>query len=309
MAQGKPDLETPGLAYGDEKGVHQNPFVIKGYREVRFGGWERVALSKYRKGYFDSGVVTCSGCTHACSFCDAHRSFGSQYLPRDPSLVIEEMKELKYKHKAKSVFLINNGLNYPLEHGKDLLRQIIDHKLRLPFSCIIEPGPMDREFAELLYRANCNSVMIFGSSLDDAVLERNQPHYRSHHVIDIAKHLSDANVPYMLGLMFGGIGETLHSVERSLKLSLSIKPVMLITGVGFRILPDTPLQKFAIEQGFISPDDDCFQAKFYEPPDAPTTEIAKRLKAFTKAHPWHKLRMIFFVLRSIKEGIFGRSGI
>ncbi len=307
VAQGAPDLATPGLVYADETGVHENPFSICGYADAHFGGWERIDLKKYRKGYFDCGVVTCTGCPHGCSFCDAHRTFGRDYRPRDSRTVVEELIELERRFGARSVFLINNGLNYPLESGKELLARIAQAKLKLSFSCIIEPGPMDAEFARLLFRANCSSAMIFGSTLDDAALERNQPHYRSADIAQIAGHLSDANVPFMLGLMFGGIGETGEGVKRSLDSSLAMKPVMRIMGTGFRIQPDTPLRDAAVAEGQITADDDCFTARFYEPADTSTAEIRAIIRQFSRSHPFENLRMLGFVARSIREGLFGRS--
>jgi hypothetical protein len=149
--------------------------------------------------------------------------------------------------------------------------------------------------------------MIFGSTLDDAALEQNQPHYRSADIARIAGHLSDADVPFMLGLMFGGIGETREGVKRSLETSLAMKPAMRIMGTGFRIQPDTPLRDAAITQGQITADDDCFHARFYEPADAPTEDIRAILRQFSRSHPFENLRMLGFVARSIREGIFGRS--
>jgi radical SAM superfamily enzyme YgiQ (UPF0313 family) len=308
LARGAPDLGTPGLVWEDSAGVHRNPFSIRGYADTRFTGWEWLDLKKYRKGYYDCGVVTCTGCPHGCSFCDAHRTFGREYVPRDPTVVVEELRELEEKHHARSVFLVNNGLNYPLESGKEFLARLAEARLKMSFACILEPGPLDGEFARLLFRANCNMAMVFGSTLDDSVLERNQPHYRSADVIRIAKLLGQADVPYIMGLMFGGMGESLEGVKRTLDITLTLKPAMLVTGVGFRIQPETPLREAAIKEGVISPSDDGFEPRFYTPRDAPAEEIRKILKAFGRAHPLNRLRMVSFMARSIKEGIFGRPG-
>jgi radical SAM superfamily enzyme YgiQ (UPF0313 family) len=308
LAAGQPDLATPGLVYEDGSGVHANPFTIKGYAGEGFSGWEMIDLAKYRKGYYDCGVITSTGCPHGCSFCDTFRTFGSGYVTRDPRTVVEEMKELEGAFKAKSVFLINCGLNYPLENGKEFLRRLAEARLKMSFGCIIEPGPIDAEFARLLYRANCNGAMIFGSTLDDSVLEQNQPHYRSADVLGIAKVLGDADVPYMLGLMFGGVGETIGGVKKTLEMTLPLKPAMLITGAGFRIQPGTPLHRKAVEEGQIAADDDCFEPHFYRPSLAPPEEIDKVVRQFGRRHPLQKLRMVSFVARSIKEGVFGRKG-
>lgn len=308
LQSGRPDLGVPGLAFSDAQGEHRNPPTLAGYANARFDGIERIELKKYRKGYYDCGVLTCSGCPHGCSFCDTYKSFGTVHIPRDPKLIVEEMTELERRHGAKSVFLVNAGINYPLEHGKELMRRLVEARLNLSFACIIEPSAFDAEMAQLLYRANCSGAMIFGSSLDDSVLERNQPHYRSCDVQRIAKLLRDANVPVLLGLMFGGMGETIAGVKASLDMAHTLRPEMMICGTGFRIQSGTPLQAEAIRLGQISADDDCFEPKFFVPEEATPQEIRETVQRFMRRHPSVALRMVGYLVRTTREGIFGRSG-
>ncbi|MGE5785996.1 MAG: B12-binding domain-containing radical SAM protein [Myxococcales bacterium] len=308
LEAGKPDFGIPGLVYADEHGEHLNPPVLAGYANTHFNGIDRIELKKYRKGYYDCGVLTCSGCPHGCSFCDTYKTFGAVHIPREPKLIVDEMIELERRHKAKAVFLVNAGINYPLEHGKEILRRLIEARLNLAFACIIEPGPFDAEMAKLLYRANCNGAMIFGTSLDDRVLERNQPHYRSADVQRIAGMLRDAHVPVLLGLMFGGMGECVSGVKASLEMAHGLRPEMMICGVGFRIQSCTPLHAEAVRLGQIDALDDCFAPKFFAPEQATLQEIRETVQQFIRRHPAIALRMVGYVLRATREGMFGRSG-
>jgi len=113
-------------------------------------------------------------------------------------------------------------------------------------------------------------------------------------------------VPYFLGLMFGGPGETLRGVEETLAATLAIRPTMLVTGVGFRIQWDTPLWRTAVAEGRIPPDDDTFEPRFYLSAATPEEEIRARLRRFRRGHPLLRLRMLGYVLRTIREGVLGR---
>ncbi len=299
LAASKPDLDTPGLVYERNGEVTHNPHVIQGYAQTRFAGFDNIDLKKYRrKGYHDCGLVTSSGCPMACSFCDAFRTFGSEYKLRDLDVVIDELTELRHKHGARSIWLINSGINRPLEYGKELCARIVEANLGLYFGCIIEPGEFDLEMARLMKKAGCATPMIFGSTLDDAVLERNQPFYRKQDIIEAAKICRDAKLDFFLGQMYGAPGETLDGVRNSLELAYTLKPTMIFTSYGLRIQPETRLREIAIREGVISEAEDGYQARFYLSPGTPAEELKKCIKSFRRRHPWQIVRLLSFAARS-----------
>ena len=308
LERGEPDFDAPGLIAEKSGQLVQNPYSIRGYRDLRFGGYQRVNLKTYeRKGYYACGVVTHSGCPNGCSFCDAHRTFGRDYILRDPRMVLDELTELRRKHGARSIWLINSGINRPLAYGKELLAKIVEAKLGLSLGCIIEPGEFDGEMARLMKRAGCGGAMIFGTTLDDRVLERNQPFYRRDDIIEAAKLLRDVKLDFFLGQMFGAPGETLAGIRESMETAYRLKPAMMITGYGFRIGPDTPLREMALNEGVIADDDDLFTPHFYLPAGLTAGQIASCLKSFRRSHPWQAVRFVSFIGREIWKAAFARS--
>jgi len=301
------DTSVAGLVYEGDGAIHANPPRLRGYRDLRFGGYDMLDMKAYRKGYYDCGVVTHTGCPLGCVFCDAHVTFGRKYVLRDPEEVVEELRELKQTYKAKSVWLVNSGINRPLEYGKELMARIAESKVGLPFACIIEPGEFDTELAGMLRKAGCQLAMLFGNTLSDRVLEQNSSHYRCGDILDAGRFLGDTKLPYMLGLMFGQPGESVQSIEESLEKSLEIKPVFTQYGVGLRIQPDTPLRGIAVEEGVITADHDCFETSFYCSAEAPPDQVWKRINRFKLTHPWHRLRMVSYVSRTIWDSIFARG--
>ncbi|OHB66043.1 MAG: hypothetical protein A2V70_19290 [Planctomycetes bacterium RBG_13_63_9] len=301
----EPDLDTPGLVHQRNGSVVHNPHTLKGYTEARFSGFGNIDLKKYRrKGYHDCGLVTSSGCPMGCSFCDAFRTFGSEYRLRDPDVVVDELTELRRKHGARSIWLINSGINRPLEHGKELCARIAEANLGLSFACIIEPGELDAEMAVLMKKAGCSAPMIFGTTLNDAVLERNQPFYRREDVVEAAKIFRDAKRDFLLGQHYGAPGETLDGVRDSLELAYRLKPAMIIASYGLRIQPETPVREIAIREGVISEAEDGYQARFYLSPGTPEEELKKCIKSFRRRHPWQIVRFLSFAGRSAIRSLF-----
>jgi radical SAM superfamily enzyme YgiQ (UPF0313 family) len=305
ISKGEPDITIPGLVYELSGAQQANPVKLRGYRGLRFSGYEMLDLKKYRKSYYDCGVVTHTGCPMACFYCDVHSTFGRDYILRDPNEVVEEMKELKDKYGAKSLWMVNAGINRPLDYAKELMARIAEARVGIGFSCIIEPGDFDLELARLLRRAGCQIGLIFGTTLDDHVLEKNRLYYRSVDILDAARHMGSAGISYMLGLMFGAPGETIGTVEESLRKTLQIKPVYMQYGVGFRIQPDTELMARAVEENLIEPDFDSFDTKFYCSPTAPPERIRASIKKFERAHMLHKFRILNVYVRMIRDRIFG----
>jgi hypothetical protein len=213
--------------------------------------------------------------------------------------VVEELRELRRRHGAKSVWLINCGLNRPPDFGKELCARIAEAKLGLSFGAILEPGEFDAEMARRMRAAGVTAPMIFGSTLSDPVLERNQPFYRRVDVETAARHCREAGMDFFLGQMYGMPGETLATIRESLEIAYRLKPAMLITGYGFRIQPGTPLRQVAELEGLIAPEDDGFEARFYLPPDAPAEGIARILRSFRRRHPLQPLRMVSYIVRSM----------
>ncbi|MFH0825106.1 MAG: cobalamin-dependent protein, partial [Pseudomonadota bacterium] len=124
LADGKPDLAVPGLVYRDTSGkILENPFQIVGNRDVIFDNWDFIDFHAYRKGWWQAGVITRTGCPEHCAYCDTFHTFGSKFILREPADVAEDLLTLKRSGKVRSVFLVDAGFNRPLDHAKEVLRE------------------------------------------------------------------------------------------------------------------------------------------------------------------------------------------
>ncbi|HEX2987635.1 MAG TPA: cobalamin-dependent protein, partial [Chloroflexota bacterium] len=149
LESGSPDLSVPGLVYRDGEGIHCNPYQIRGYADTVFDGWDLMRLRPYRRSFdamWDAGIVVRSGCPFQCVFCDTYRSYGREWVLRDPKQVAEELLALKRIHGVRSVFLADAGFNRPLDHAKAVLEEIIRANVGVGISAVFEHGEGDREF-------------------------------------------------------------------------------------------------------------------------------------------------------------------
>ena len=299
LGAGRPDLETPGLVYR-ENGVHCNPCRIRGYAATAFDGWDFLDFRPYRKSFdafWDAGLTVRTGCPFGCVYCDTYRTFGREWVLRDPRQVAEELVTLGRRHGVRSVFLADAGFNRPLHHAKAVLEEIVRARSGVELNGVFEPGEVDAEFARLFRRAKGSIMMIFAGSLSDPALEASHKPFGVSDVLLGARLLGEAGVSYAVSLGLGGPGETRETVEKSLTRADELKAVYTWVLHGYRIMPDTPLRDIAVAEGVIAPNDDCFQAKFYYSPATPPEWLDERIKAYAKARQWQQLRGLPWIAR------------
>ncbi len=207
----------PGLVYRGNSGkIVENPFQIVGYRNVIFDNWDFIDFKAYRKGWWQAGVITRTGCPEHCAYCDTFHTFGSKFILREPSDVAEDLLTLKRTKKVRSVFLVDAGFNRPLDHAKEVLCEIVRRGAQLQLHAIFDPGTCDDEFLCLFRRAGGASFTLFVESLSDVVLrELNKPFGVAEVLRDTAA-MRRAGVDFLFMPSLGNPGETHETVQGDL---------------------------------------------------------------------------------------------
>ena len=298
LGAGQPDLTIPGLVYRDAGGkIVENPFRIVGYRDVWFDNWDLINFHAYRRGYWQAGVVTRTGCPEQCAFCDTFHSFGSEFVLRDPAEVAEDLLVLKRTGKVRSVFLVDAGFNRPLAHAKEVLREILRQGAQLQLNGVLDPGECDEEFLTLYRRAGGVSFVLFAESLSDVVLRELQKPFGVAEVIRTAAALRKAEIGFMFMPNLGSPGETRETTAETLRKAPQLGAVFVDFGIGWRIQPRTPLRERAVIEGLIAPDDDCYEPRFYVSPHTPREWLEAQVKQYKRRHFFGALRMVPFATR------------
>ncbi|MDF1564328.1 MAG: B12-binding domain-containing radical SAM protein [Deltaproteobacteria bacterium] len=302
LAAGEADLETPGLVWRDDAGaIHQNPYRLVGYAGVRFDCHRFLDFDRYRKGYWQAAVVTRTGCPEQCLYCDTHVTFGDRFRLRDPALVAEELLALKRTGKVRSVFLVDDGFNRPLDHAKEVLREILRQGAQLTLQSIFDPGEADREFFELFRRAGGLMVTVFAESLSDPVLAALKKPFGYAEIERDCAELRRAGIAAMIMPTFGSPGETRETVDETLARLPRLKASYVDFSIGWRLQPKTGLFARAVEEGLVEADDDLFAPHFYVSPRVEASWIEERIRRYRRRHPLRHLRMAPMIWRTVTE--------
>jgi radical SAM superfamily enzyme YgiQ (UPF0313 family) len=300
LARSRPDPEVAGLVYREGKSMVGNRYEIHGYAGVAFDGWDLLELRPYRRSldaFWDAGVVTRTGCPFDCAFCDTPRTFGAEWVLRDPRQVAEDLLTLKRMHGVRSVYLADAGFNRPLGHAKAVLEAILELQPGVELTGVFEPGEVDEEFARLYRRAGGRTMMIFAGSLSDTVLSASRRPFQVGDVMEGAELLRRAGVDSCLYLTLGGPGETPATVEETLARAPELRPIYTMVDHGLRILPETLLQQIAVYQGVVPEGHTCFKPVFYHSPDTPPAVLGARLRRYRAEHRLDSLRGLSWMAR------------
>ena len=254
IEDGATTFKTPGLMWREEGHICRNPGILDGYPDGGAMDWSVIDFKRYRKSYMSCCVITKTGCPYNCLFCDVKASFGSSWVPREPEVILEDLRRdaRDYKFNRFDYFFIDALFNEPLSWAKDLLEAIIESELKLSFSAVIEPtATIDSEFARLLRRAGCSMVTSLLGSVEEGMLESMRRPFTVESVNRAFSIFDEERIYYMPQFLLGGPGETRETVLVNLSHLKRWKPLMVQAGYGIRILPKAGIRDIALKEGVI----------------------------------------------------------
>ncbi|MFH1531878.1 MAG: radical SAM protein [Pseudomonadota bacterium] len=259
-------FQTPGLLWREAGQVRQNPGLYDGYATRGSLDWESFDYKRYRGRAMKCCVITKTGCPHRCIFCDAHETFGAEYVPRAPEAIVEDLRcdaAERGSHRLDYIF-IDACFNEPPDWAREVLEALIRYERKLLFVAIVEPtATVDRELVRLLRRAGCGMVTSLVGSLDDAVLARSRRPFTVADALRCFELFEEEQVPYMPQLLLGGPGETPDTVTANHARLKRRRPLIVEASHGLRILPKAGLREVALGEGVIAADDDLLTPRFY----------------------------------------------
>jgi radical SAM superfamily enzyme YgiQ (UPF0313 family) len=202
------------------------------------------------------------GCPLNCSYCSTAIIEGKSLRKRTAALVVKEISRQSMKGFSRFYF-VDNTFNLPLSYARELCQLLVQQGVDITWRCILYPWKIDEELVKLMARAGCKEVALGFESGFEPVLHALKKRFNPQEVRRISRMLADYGVHRMGFLLLGGPGETRESVEQSLIFADSLNLEMVKVSSGIRIYPHTAVARIAVEEGFISAEDDLLKPRFY----------------------------------------------
>jgi radical SAM superfamily enzyme YgiQ (UPF0313 family) len=212
-------------------------------------------------------IQTKKGCVLECIFCSNFLVDGTGVLTRRATDVADEVEQM-IGHGVKSLEVVDGVFNLPLHHALDVLREFKRRGLRLPWSCMINPGAVSPELVRLLAETGCREVQLGTDSCSDRVLAILKKNFRKRQVFEAHRLFHEAGLRVMHCLFIGAPGDDRESVRETLNAMEEMVPngsanSRVYWTFGLRICRGTELHRMAVREHLLNGKERFLIPKYY----------------------------------------------
>lgn len=285
IEMGRPPSDVPGACYrAGRRVVVSRPATVHNFAGLPAPAYDLLDCGKYVAQDAVLPIAGKRGCALRCSFCpeNAYRE-GPRLKP--PTLTVDEIEQHTQQVGTNRLFFTDGVFQYPPEHAMALCREMIRRRLGVRWRAGVSPVGLSRTMLEAMKEAGCVGVAL---GLDAATESMLKSYRKAFTEADIVRSLTDlraAGMPFAIYMLFGGPGETLASVRRSLDfLDVHAPDKTVFISMGIRVFKATDLEQTARREGLIKPRQDMLAPTYYLSPDLDET-LLDRLEEYCQTHP------------------------
>jgi radical SAM superfamily enzyme YgiQ (UPF0313 family) len=268
-------------------------------------------------------IQTKKGCVLECVFCSNFLIDGTGVRSNDARAVADEIERIAAEG-MESYEIVDGVFNLPLHHALEILRELDRRDVRLPWSCMINPGAVSPELADLMVRTGCREVELGTDSCSDRVLSVLRKNFRKRRITEVHQLFRNAGIRTMHCLFIGSPGDDGESVMETFDAMDALVPdgspdSHVYWTFGLRICRGTELYRMAVQERVIRGDERFLVPKYYVSPavlrDEPLLDrIQERVLANRNWYLWwglgnislrERLRMAREESAAIEQQILG----
>lgn len=238
------------------------------------------------------GIQSKRGCILNCAYCSYPFLSGKQLRLRSPKIVVDEIEYL-ISLGVKRFTFVDNIFNVPVSHAEEICEEIIKRGLDVEWSAWFEIKHTTEELMLLAKRAGCKRFDFSPDGATDkalAFLQKGITEKDLEKNFKMVKKIDGTKAGYNFFVMLPGTN--LRDLIKTLILYFKIPILLFGKGGGsllgwIRIEPHTEIHRLAIEEGFLSEDNDLL----------PKDEKELKTLFYTKPSYWY---LDFFILYLVK---------
>lgn len=182
------------------------------------------------KKYPYATAITSRGCAAKCTFCTASYMMGNKLRYWSAAKTIEEIeyllglgyKEIYYRDETFTTFKKRN---------LEIFETIIKKKLKFSWICNVRADTVDREDLILMKKAGCRLIKVGVETGSEEILRRVKKNITLEQVRSVFKWCNEIKIDTHAHFMFGMPGETISTLNQTLKFIKEIKPTTIDIGI------------------------------------------------------------------------------
>jgi anaerobic magnesium-protoporphyrin IX monomethyl ester cyclase len=175
---------------------------------------------KLKTGDSPATVMMTKGCPFNCDFC-SKPIFGNKLRKRSISDCINEIlyiKSLGYNQ----LWIADDCFTLDERFLNSFCLEMIEKRVNMTWSCLSRVDSMRDESAELMRKAGCVKIYLGVESGSDRTLSLMKKHFKVKDASKMIKRMNKANIKIGAFFIVGYPGETIDSINKTFKLSLSL---------------------------------------------------------------------------------------
>jgi radical SAM superfamily enzyme YgiQ (UPF0313 family) len=290
LAAGADPADIPGVVHRAGGAARLTPPSAKaGLAELpdtHMARW--LDLKRYERHGGTVPIQTKRGCVFKCVYCTYLNVEGWGYRLREPEAVVDEMEEIVRDTGIRHFEFVDSTFNAPPRHAAAICEAIASRGLDVHLDTTnFTPAAAPDWLLAAMRMAGFRWLGITAESASDPVLDRLQKGFDAARVRQVADDVQRAGIGVLWIFLVGGPGETRATLEETLSFAagrLAVGDAVYMT-VGVRIYPGTTLQRIAIDEELIAPDDPLLVPSFYMSRELDLEATLVRLRSFAAAHP------------------------
>jgi len=218
------------------------------------------------------GIETKRGCPYNCAYCVYPNLQGKKLRCRTPEGVVDEIKFLIKEYGIHRFHFNDPIINAPFGHLEQICEEILRRKLKITWGGFFREDNITEKNVALFERAGCECFAFSPDGLCQEALDTLKKNLTEEDILKAASLVAKSDVISIYHFMANVPGETDETVRKGVKLLERIYDIHSVKrNLGtiilnnIRILPGTPVEAMAIEQGFIEKDTDLLYPTYYNP--------------------------------------------
>jgi len=218
-----------GFKYNGKMYINEKTKWIDNLDSLPYPAYEIMDLDKYfgleashglRHRNRFSPVITSRGCPAKCTFCSAHKVWGSNYRFRSIDNVLCEMRILKDKYGIEELMFEDDNVTANPKWAKELFSRMIKEEFNFVWDTPNGVGvwSMDEEMIDLMKQSGCTKLNFPVESGSQKVLDTiiKKP-IRLSRIKQLIKHCRKSNLNCGMFLVIGMPGETIEDIWASFR--------------------------------------------------------------------------------------------
>ena len=237
-----------------------NSLPLPAYDKFPMEKYFRYVQTGYHRGEKEATIISSRGCPYTCNFCFRQEE-GHRY--RNFSDMVEEFNLLSEKYSVSRFWFVDELFMTSKKHVINFCNQLADAMdqgviPRFTWETTGRFNVVNEDVCRAMANAGCTSILYGLESGDEYALQvmgKNTTVEMIENGIALTKK---AGMNVWLPCMFGNIGETEDSINKTVDLLIKHSPAEKRTLRPVTPYPGTPLYQYALDKGLIKDHEEFF---------------------------------------------------